>query len=252
MGRSHRHDRDACEGGGERGRDAAKERPAGLETEDDREEREHARPMEDDLRRIDASDLRDEGEEAVPERECVAGMQSAVGELVRALEREIVEREELLDAGEVEEPVAADLAGDAPEEDPETGAEGQREPPAAHTVHPGSPADRERERDQAGHEHENEGERERSRDDEGHRHRAEDQEERPGDSRRDARHPERPRDDEAGREDDRGREREPQEQPGFGHDVGDRPRWGLSPATLTGSVLSGDRPWVGPAPPAEN
>ena len=51
-------------------------------------------------------DLRDEREEAVPERKRVAGMQAAVGELRDAVEREVVELEELPGAGEMEQPVA--------------------------------------------------------------------------------------------------------------------------------------------------
>ena len=145
--------------------------------------------MQHDVDGIGARDLCDEREEAVPERERVAGMETAVGELVRALEREVAEREELLDAREVEEPVAADLPCDAPEED----ARARRrrasdEPPAADAVHSRPAADRERQRDEARREHEDERERQRGGDDEGHAHRAEQQEQRPRDRGRDASH----------------------------------------------------------------
>ena len=66
----------------------------------------------------------------MPERERVAGVEPAVGELVDGVERERVERVELPHAREVEEPVAADLAGDVPEQEPEHGA-GDEDPAAA-------------------------------------------------------------------------------------------------------------------------
>jgi len=43
------------------------------------------------LRRTDAAHLRDEGEEGVPERERIPGMQSAVGELVDGADVKIPE-----------------------------------------------------------------------------------------------------------------------------------------------------------------
>ena len=64
----------------------------------------------------------------MPERERVAGVQPAVGELADVLERQLVEREQLLDAGEVEEAVAADIAGDVPERDPVERADRSDEP----------------------------------------------------------------------------------------------------------------------------
>ena len=84
--------------------------------------------MDDHVDGVGAGDLRDERQEAVPERERVPGMEAAVGELVRGVEREVVEGEELLDAGEVEEPVAADVAGDAPEQEAEEHAGSQHRP----------------------------------------------------------------------------------------------------------------------------
>ena len=132
--------------------------------------------MEHHLGRVDAADLRDERQEAVPERERIAGMEPAVGELVRALEREVVEREELLDAREVEEPVAADLPATRQRRIPNPAPEERREPPAANAVHPRPPPDRERERHQTGGEHQHEREGQRGRDEEGQGHRAENQE----------------------------------------------------------------------------
>ena len=78
--------------------------------------------MEHDVGRVRSRDLRDEREEAVPERERVAGMEAAVGELVRAAEGEVAEREELLDPREVEEAVAADVPRDVPQEEAEHGS----------------------------------------------------------------------------------------------------------------------------------
>ena len=55
----------------------------------------------------------------------LARVQAPVGELVRAGERVVVEREQLLDPCEVEEPVAADVSRDAPEEEPHEHPGGQ-------------------------------------------------------------------------------------------------------------------------------
>ena len=203
MSGRHRHDRHAGGGRAEGGRDPAEERPAGLEGEHHGERSEHRRPVEDDVHRVGARDLCHEGEEAVPERERVAGVEPPVGELVRRVEREVVEGEELLDAREVEEPVAADVPGDAPEEDPEGASEGQGEAPAADTVGSRPPTDREGKCRHPCREHEDERERERRGDDVRHRHRGEDHHEPPRHPRRDPGDAERPRDDEAGRQHDR-------------------------------------------------
>ena len=72
--------------------------------------------MEDDVDGLGARGLRDERQEAVPQRERIAGVQPAVGELVRAGEREVAEGKQLLDAGEMEEPVSTDVTRDVPEE----------------------------------------------------------------------------------------------------------------------------------------
>ena len=67
----------------------------------------------------------------MPEGKCVTGVEATVRELGHGRERETAELGELADARQVEEPVAADLAGDVPEEqsehgtgDPDRGAPG--------------------------------------------------------------------------------------------------------------------------------
>ena len=78
--------------------------------------------MPDDVRRIGTGDLRDEGQQPVPERERVARVQAPVRELVQRVERQVAEVGELARPREVEEAVAAHLAGDVPEEDAEQDA----------------------------------------------------------------------------------------------------------------------------------
>src|SRR5206468_10691013 len=85
----------------------------------ERDGRDGARLMEQHLRGVDARELRDVREEAVPQRKRVAGMQPAVDELVDGAEVQRAERVELPDAAEVEERVAMDDAGDVPERDAE-------------------------------------------------------------------------------------------------------------------------------------
>ena len=99
--------------------DAAEERVPRLVGDERRRAARAPSLVQDDVRRVEEGDTRDEREEAVPERERVAGVQPAVGELVHGVERERVERLELAHAREVEEAVAADLAGDVPEQDAE-------------------------------------------------------------------------------------------------------------------------------------
>ena len=70
-------------------------------------------------RRIEPGELRDERQEPVPEREGVAGMEAAVGELVHRAQVQVGEVEELADAALVEERVADDRALDVPERDSE-------------------------------------------------------------------------------------------------------------------------------------
>ena len=101
--RDHRHLRRR---GHARSPGPPEERPAGLEGDEHRERREDRRKVRDDPLRILARELRDERDEAVPERERVPGMQAAVGELRDTLEREVVELEQLPRPREVEQPVA--------------------------------------------------------------------------------------------------------------------------------------------------
>ena len=123
--RGHRDDRDARRGGRRRRHGAPEERPARLVGHEHRERREDGRAVEDDVDGIGTRDLGDEREEAVPEGKRVAGVEPAVRELVRAAEREIAEGEELLDPGEVEEAVAADVPGNVPEEEAEHRSRGE-------------------------------------------------------------------------------------------------------------------------------
>ncbi len=74
---------------------APEERPARLERDDNRERREDRRQVGDDALGILARDLRDQRDEAVPERERVPGVQAAVGELGDRVERQLVELEQL-------------------------------------------------------------------------------------------------------------------------------------------------------------
>ena len=69
----------------------AEHRAAHLEGEHERERREDARLVQHDGRRVDAAELCDEREPAVPERKRVAGMQPAVLELVDRAERQRAE-----------------------------------------------------------------------------------------------------------------------------------------------------------------
>ena len=123
------HDRD-------RRADAPEERVAGLVGDEQRERREHGGLVQDDLGRVDERDTRNERQKAVPEREGVAGMEAAVGELVDRLEREGVERLQLADPREMEEAVAADLAGDVPEQHAEHDAGAQHPPPSRDPLRP--------------------------------------------------------------------------------------------------------------------
>ena len=93
--------------------------------------------MQHDAGRVDTGDLGDGGEKPVPERERVAGMEAAVGELVDPVQREVPERVELAHAGEMEQAVAADLAGDVPEENAEDGT-GKRRPAASPAARSGT------------------------------------------------------------------------------------------------------------------
>ena len=101
--------------------------------------------MQDDLGWIEERDTCDERQKAVPEREGVAGMRAAVGELLDRLEREGVERLQLADARQVEEAVAADLARDVPQQHAEHGAGAEHPPPPRNPLGPRrAPHERER------------------------------------------------------------------------------------------------------------
>ena len=135
----HRRDPDRRAGRGGGGHDPPEERVARLVGGQHGERREHGRLVEHDLRRIDEGDLRDQRQERLPEREGVARVEPAVGELVHGRQVQVAELDELAGAGEVEEAVAADLAGDVPEQQAEHGpaspdrtcARGSRAPSAA-------------------------------------------------------------------------------------------------------------------------
>ena len=82
--------------------------------------------MGDDALGILARDLRDEPDEAMPEREGVARMQAAVRELGDPLERQVVELEELPHTGEVEQTVALHGRSGDPEEHADDGSPEER------------------------------------------------------------------------------------------------------------------------------
>ena len=75
--------------------------------------------MQHDLRRIDSGKLRDQGEKSVPQRKRIAGVQSAVRELVDRADVQRAEGVELAHAPEVEERIAVHHSGDVPKGDPE-------------------------------------------------------------------------------------------------------------------------------------
>ena len=80
---------------------------------------------------IDAGDPRDEREEAVPQRERVAGVQPAVLELVDGAQVQVAELDELPHARLVEEAVAGDGALDVPEQPAEHDAPREPDEPRA-------------------------------------------------------------------------------------------------------------------------
>ena len=65
----------------------AEQRPAGLVRDDHRDDCEHRREVEDNLLRVGSRHPSDQREEAVPEREGVAGMQARVRKLAHCLQR---------------------------------------------------------------------------------------------------------------------------------------------------------------------
>ncbi len=196
------------------GRDArrpgpAEERPAGLERDHDGERRQDRREVDDDALGILARDLRNQRDEAVPEREGVAGMETAVCELRHAVEREGIEAQKLPCAGEVKQSVALNRRSSDPDQQPDHRAPEERPCPAGHRLRGSPPA---LDPHGAGGQHDDDEEHERQgqrrAEGESDRERSEDGDERPGKRRRDAADAERARQQPAGREHDRSRERE--------------------------------------------
>ncbi len=196
VGRQRRHG-DGAEDDRDGRADAPEERPAGLVGDEERDRRQHGRLVQDDLGRVEEADPRDEREEPVPERERVAGVKPAVGELVDGVERERAERIQLLHAREVEEPVAADVPGDVPEQEPEQRAGAERPSACPGSAPPSGRCGANRSATMPGTSRRSERQRQRRADGERHRQRAEDERERPRERRRDAADPERPRDERA-------------------------------------------------------
>ena len=190
--------------------DAAEEGIAGLVGDEKGERRQHRGLVQDDVRRVEKGNAGNESEKGVPEREGVAGMQAAVRELVHSVKRERVERLELAHPSEVEEAVAADLAGDVPEQDPEHRARAEHPPAAGEPPGAGS-APAEAEGHEAGSEQQHERQAQRPTRDERHRERSEEERQRPGERDRGAAQPERTGDDGSREQQDPGRERKPQQ-----------------------------------------
>ena len=187
--------------------DAPEERVAGLVGDEKCERREHGGLVQDDLGWIEERDPSDERQKAVPEREGVARMQAAVGELVDRLEREGVERLQLANPRQVEEAVAADLAGDVPEQHAEHHSGSEHPPPPGNPLRPRR-APHERERHDAGAEQQDERQRERRAGGERDGQRTEEERERPGEGDRGASQPESPCDHRSRPQQNAGRERE--------------------------------------------
>ncbi len=207
MSRRERGDTDLGTYDRDRRAHAPEERVAGLVGDQKRERCEHGGLVQDDLRRIEEGDACDEREKAVPEREGVARMQAAVGELIDRLERERVERLQLANARQMEEAVATDLARDVPQQHAEHDAGAEHPPPPRDPLGPRR-APHERERRDSGSEQQEESQRERRAGDERDRKRTEEKRERPGEGDRRASQPESPRDHRSGQQQDAGRERE--------------------------------------------
>jgi hypothetical protein len=92
--------------------------------------------VDDDLLGIESVYPLHEIEEAVPYRERVPGMKARVRELPDALERQVVELDQLADPGEVDEAVALDGARQPPEQKTERETGGRRPPRRASAVGP--------------------------------------------------------------------------------------------------------------------
>ena len=212
----HRRDPDRRAGRGSCGHDPPEQPVARLVGGQHGERREHGRLVEHDLRRVDEGDLRDQRQERLPEREGVARVQPAVGELVHGRQVQVAELDELAGAGQVEEAVTADLAGDVPEQQAEHGTGGPHPRAPGDLGHP-RPPERERRCDERGDEKQHERERQGGVHREDHGHRREDDPEAPGERRRRAPHPDRPRGDRPRREHETGRDREPDQQEDRAH-----------------------------------
>ena len=196
--------RQACQRNGrEQRRDAGPGRPqdrhARLVGDDERDGDEHARLVEERGTGVNSREPGDKSHEHVPERERVAGVEPAVHELVHGLEPEVVERLELADAGEVEEPVAVELAGDRPEGDAEQHPSGH-DPERERRGSPQGLHDREGESHGADPGIEREGPPQRPLDREHHRRRRRQPGEAPGERREDGLLSERARHERAGDE----------------------------------------------------
>ncbi len=191
---------------------------ARLPRDDERDRHEHARLVLNDRRRVDPGEPGDEGEEAVPERECVPGVQPAVTELVDGAERERPEVVELPDAGEVEEVVpTGQMPHQEPERDPEADAGGndcERDGGQASGLsrpHHGGDSGTHRDRGE-----QDQRPRQRGVDEEHHGGRDEKRAEAPGERSREAGHAQRSRDQEPGHEQTGRRRGEPQTEPPAG------------------------------------
>ncbi len=122
-------------GGGRTERRRAEEGIARLERHEDGKRKQQRALVLDDERRIDAGQLRDRGEERVPERKGVPGVQPAVDELVEPPGAERAELDELPHAREVERAVAGQRPRrDVPEQQPENDAGERHQPSAPRTL----------------------------------------------------------------------------------------------------------------------
>ena len=196
------------------GRDArrpgpAEQRPARLERDHDGDRRQDRRKVDDDALGILARDLRDQRDEAMPERKGVAGMETAVCELGHAVEREGIEAQKLPCAGEVKQSVALNRRSGDPDQQPDDRAPEERPRSGGHRLR-GSPSALHPHDAGGQHDHHEEQKRQGQRraEGEGDRESSKDRDERPGKRRRDAADAERTRQQPAGREHHRSRERE--------------------------------------------
>ena len=111
-----REQRDRADQGRERSTAAPEDRDPRLVDDRERERAEDAGLVQQHAARVRPGQPRDEREEELPERERVAGMEPAVLELVHRPQVQVAEREQLANAGEVEERVAVERARDLPDQ----------------------------------------------------------------------------------------------------------------------------------------